>query len=75
MGLDIAFNRKAALNAGLVVFLLRCGREYIQVPNAHYSVENNGVDIDIVVRANKWGSTYAPLTEWLKANNITWSEF
>ena len=99
MGMDVAFNRKAALKAGLVVFTDKVGteesiaqaegeegnypgyleylsreREYVQVPNAFHSIENDGVD-EIVVRANKWGASYAPLTEWLKANNITWSEF
>ena len=29
----------------------------------------------IVVRANKWGQSYGPLTEWLKSKNIVWSEF
>lgn len=49
-------------------------RKFIQVPNASHSVEDGGVT-DIIVRANKWGSTYYPLTEWLTANGIEWCEF
>lgn len=29
---------------------------------------------DVIVRANKWGSLYAPLTERLQRAGITWSE-
>lgn len=28
-----------------------------------------------VVRANKWGDIYLPLTSWLFANNIEWEEW
>jgi hypothetical protein len=31
-------------------------------------------DETLFVRANKWGNLYAPLTEWLIANHITWDE-
>ena len=99
MGLDIAFNRKAAIKAGMVVERQSCGTEIeiadakrnfpedteyieylkqtcevIRVPGSTL-MENGGVDPDIVVRANKWGRNYEPLTQWLKANNIKWSEF
>jgi hypothetical protein len=49
-------------------------REYIQVPNAFHSVSNDGVG-SIVVRANKWGNTYYPLTRWLTEHGIEWTEF
>jgi len=49
-------------------------REYVEVPDRDFLVENDGIS-SIVVRANKWGRTYEPLTQWLKANNIQWSEF
>ena len=29
----------------------------------------------IIVRANKWGRVYEPLTDWLKAKNINWEEY
>lgn len=99
MGLDIAFNRKAALEAGLVIKTLDngtedeiaeaiqddLGAEYIEylrgqtncivVPDAEHLVADDGCEENIIVRANKWGHTYAPLTAWLTANNITWTEF
>lgn len=98
MGLDVAFNRQQALNAGLklvtetngtkqqVAEAMLEGRteyadwlaqtiEYIVCPRNQYLVANGGADGMIVVRANKWGQIYEPLTKWLKANNIQWSEF
>ena len=48
---------------------------YISIPGTNMSVEDCGSSDDIVVRANKWGRVYEPLTNWLKANNIEWSEF
>ena len=30
---------------------------------------------NLVIRANKWGNNYAPLTLWLTTHNITWDEF
>ena len=100
MGLDIAFNRAAALDAGLVIEVLKNATEQeiaeaesdyppgdlyleylrdttrcIRVPGENFYTEDGGGTDDIVVRANKWGRIYAPLTHWLKANNITWSEF
>lgn len=99
MGLDIAFDRAAALAAGLQTSRARNGtdidiaeakaaeddpayieylereEEHIHVPYTGKHVTNDGVDPHIVVRANKWGQVYGPLTTWLKANNIEWSEF
>lgn len=98
MGLDVAFNRQQALNAGLKLVNESNGTseqiaeamlegdnqyanwlaqttEYIVCPENEYLVANGGVDGMIVVRANKWGQIYAPLTNWLIANNIQWSEF
>lgn len=95
MGLDICFNRKKALDAGLRVvkivndsdpsphmqhdpdYLEWAAKtiECIVVPNEEHLVENDGYQEHIIVRANKWGSTYYPLTHWLKANNIEWDEF
>lgn len=98
MGLDIAFNRAAAIAAGMelvkalngtdeeitrakeiggdddYVKYLERKDEFIKVPGTEMLVHNGGVDA-IVVRANKWGRVYGPLTTWLKANNIEWSEF
>jgi hypothetical protein len=51
-------------------------QECIAVPNTnHYVSNDSGSDKHIVVRANKWGSTYYPLTAWLTKNNIEWDEF
>lgn len=98
MGLDIAFNKAAAIAAGLklsksingteqsIAIAKSCGDdpeylawlqkeiELVHVPGTEFVTDNGGVD-DIVIRANKWGQIYAPMTTWLKANNIEWSEF
>lgn len=47
----------------------------VRVPGMVHWVEDTGGSNDIVVRANRWGDTYAPLTRWLKANGIEWTEF
>lgn len=53
--------------------------ELIQFPNMQHWVDN-GLVTDkpprelVIVRANKWGETYEPLTRWLKAHKITWQE-
>ena len=94
MGLDVGFNRKAAVKAGLKLEIVpNDGRydeddpqdyidwclassEVVYIPGTDHCVTNDsGSDKHIVVRANKWGSTYYPLTEWLTANNIPWDEF
>ena len=100
MGLDISFNRTAAIAAGIKLSVLRNGSdsdiaieeanpdkdpEYIQwlkaesecmeVPGLGTFVTNDGIGDNITIRANKWGRVYAPMTNWLKANNITWGEY
>ena len=48
----------------------------MEVPYAPSRLVDADVMLEnIVVRANKWGETYGPLTTWLKDNNIPWSEF
>ena len=32
-------------------------------------------DGSFIVRANKWGHVYEPLTTWLKQHEIEWGEF
>jgi hypothetical protein len=106
MGLDVAFNRQAAINAGLQFKDLPNGDDAdisfhqtmidnehvaadpehlawlketttcIQVPGQEFFVaDDGGAGEDVVVRANKWGRTYLPLTTWLKAKGIEWTEF
>lgn len=48
--------------------------EVVHIPGTEYVAENGGVDT-IVIRANKWGSIYGPITSWLRSHNIEWSEF
>ena len=48
--------------------------EVVHVPGTNMVTTNDGVSA-IVIRANKWGSIYGPMTTWLKANNIEWTEF
>lgn len=117
MGLDISFNKQAALDAGLVIISqqrgtpeeihaaelevlqgtgdlgylawLRSSADFFEVPYGDHFVEaatskylKGGLEgipenwtVSLVVRANKWGNTYDPLTAWLRTNNIEWSEF
>lgn len=94
MGLDIAFNRKQAEEAGLIFKIIpndgtynedddpdyiewcKASQECIAVPNTDHYVSNDCSSTDkVIVRANKWGTTYYPLTAWLKEHNIQWSEF
>jgi hypothetical protein len=54
----------------------RSSSEVVWIPGTDHCVTNDsGSDKDVVVRANKWGSTYYPLTDWLKKNGIPWDEF
>lgn len=50
-------------------------QEAVQV--AHFAglvVPVDEVGTSLVIRANKWGSVYAPLTQWLRSKGIPWSE-
>lgn len=50
--------------------------ECIQVPGQDHFVANDSGDPNrVMVRANKWGNTYYPLTDWLTKHEIKWSEF
>lgn len=49
--------------------------ECVIVPSTGALVTNDGIGDTIVVRANKWGRNYLPLTLWLKHHNIEWDEF
>jgi hypothetical protein len=54
---------------------LRKKPDLIDVPNAEHCVEVYISDEGMYwVRANKWGHTYAPLTEFLSEHGIEWSE-
>lgn len=103
MGLDISFDRKKALAAGMERKVVRNGtdgeirtaeimvadgsaeQEYlnylrsestiVQIPGTDWWLDDYGLENNIVVRANMWGKSYAPLTKWLKENNIPWESF
>ena len=98
MGLDISFDRKKALAAGIEVQITTRGTEdeilaaaenedpegysyltelvtFVRVQGMNAWVEDDGYEDCFVVRANKWGRTYAPLTNWLKAHDIPWDEY
>lgn len=47
---------------------------YLCVPNAEHHVEIDTCEDNFTVRANPWGPTYAPLTQFLQQHNITWIE-
>lgn len=99
MGLDVAFDRAQAIEAGLEVFVdthgthediahaeqdphgdpdylawLKEESEYIRVPGIELVTHTDSGD-RIIVRANKWGQVYGPLTTWLTTHNINWEEF
>ena len=95
MGLDIAFDRILATDAGMefdnipnsdrtefdadedpeYVAWCQASTPCVRVPGMDFWAADDGAGDHIVVRANKWGRTYAPLTAWLTANNIPWTEF
>jgi hypothetical protein len=54
---------------------LKSSTNYLKVPNSEHYVSDDGDPACIIVRANKWGITYKPLTDWLTANRIEWHEF
>lgn len=93
MGLDIYFNLKTAVDAGLKVTMEPNGDasktdsddyEYVawlnqvnpvvEIPVVNYKVVAHASGDEICIRANKWGSTYLPLTQWLKHHSIEWTE-
>ena len=49
--------------------------ECVIIPFTEAFATNDGVGDRIIVRANKWGRNYLPLTLWLKHHNIEWDEF
>ena len=49
--------------------------ECVIIPFTEALVTNDGAGDRIIVRANKWGDNYLPLTLWLKHHNIEWDEF
>ena len=96
MGLDIAFNRILANDAGIEKEYIRnsdrtefddvedpeyvkwCQESslYIRAPGMEFWAEDSGEGSDCyIIRANKWGRVYKPMTEWLTKNNIAWDEF
>ena len=48
--------------------------ECVIIPFTGALVTNDGIGDTIVVRANKWGRNYLPLTLWLKHHNIEWDK-
>ena len=50
--------------------------ELVKVPFTDLLVCNDSSDDEtIVVRANRWGQVYRPLTTWLRNNRIIWDEW
>jgi hypothetical protein len=46
----------------------------VSIPDTDYLANIYADDDSYYVTANKWGRVYEPLTNWLKANNISWDE-
>ena len=51
--------------------------ELINIPHTSISLVNAGTTTseNCIVRANKWGPAYLPLTTWLKINRVEWQEW
>jgi len=51
--------------------------ELINIPHTSISLINDGTTTsqNCIVRANKWGPAYLPLTTWLKINRVEWQEW
>jgi len=46
-----------------------------RIPGEYFMSNCDDIGEDrVMVRANKWGQTYAPLTTFLSENNISWEE-
>lgn len=58
---------------GYVMWLKR-EVEVIHVPDIDLQVDVGGEE-DFILRVNKWGMVYEPLTQWLKSHGIAWREF
>lgn len=66
----------AALAEGdhMMAVYYRTTQHLLKVPGIEWHLDA-GCGEDCVVRANKWGVVYAPLTAWLKSHGIEWTEF
>lgn len=54
---------------------IREQRLYVRVPGQEYWLDaGRPGDTTLVVRANRWGDMYAPLTKWLQDHRIAWTE-
>lgn len=73
MGLDIHFNYKDAVECGLEI---NHDGEYgmVTIPGTNMITAIDLFGDTGVVRANKWGRMYEPLTKFLKDNSIPFTE-
>ena len=71
---DIQIAQEYESDPGYVAWLQESS-ECVIIPFTDALVTNDGIGDTIVVRANKWGRNYLPLTRWLKHHNIEWAEF
>jgi hypothetical protein len=98
MGLDISFDRKQAIAAGMqfvdatngsamciqdaidnecdadYITWLQESTRFVTIPNLGLLRTDDGNADTVIIRANKWGNAYTPLTQWLAENNIEWNE-
>ena len=74
MGLDIAFRREEAVNAGMETATMDDGVNVYRVPGMDAWGVDGGGESHVVTTANKWGRIYAPLTAWLRSKEIAWEE-
>ncbi len=47
----------------------------VDIPGTTHCSQDIGFEENFAFAANKWGHTYGPLTTFLKAHGIDWSEF
>lgn len=74
MGLDIRFNYRQAENCGMVI--RHDGEDYpmVCIPGTTMMTVIDLFGDTGIVRANKWGRMYEPLTKFLIDNNINFTE-
>ena len=57
------------------LFWLESYQYLVRIPDEDFWLVDSGNKDRVIVRANKWGESYEPITQFLTDNNIQWSEF
>lgn len=72
---ELALASKQEASPDYIAWLMEV-ETVMEVPNRDGIYIHAEIHADsIIVRANKWGLTYIPLTDWLREHSITWEEY